>query len=326
MNENNFKYDLSFFHGRHKLDFGVQSKLYNLNPGFIHKASDESLITPMNVESEKGLENALYFADNFELSPRVSLYAGLRFSHFSSLGPRTLYKYNPLMPKSSDSVTDTIRYNNNSAIGTYYGPEFRVSFLYKLGNNMALKASYGRTRQYLQMLSNTVSVTPINTWKLSQPGVLPQIGDQVSIGVFKDIPGKSIELSVEGYYKWIQNIIDYKTGATLVLNSNVERDILQGEAKAYGVEFLIKKKSGRLNGWVGYTYSRTFIKLDSGFPQEKINNGQYYPASYDKPHDVNVVANYRITRRYSFSLNFVYSTGRPITFPQECIILMAPIA
>jgi hypothetical protein len=165
------------------------------------------------------------------------------------------------------------------------------------------------------MLSNTVSVTPINTWKLSQPGVLPQIGDQVSIGVFKDIPGKSIELSVEGYYKWIQNIIDYKTGATLVLNSNVERDILQGEAKAYGVEFLIKKKSGRLNGWVGYTYSRTFIKLDSGFPQEKINNGQYYPASYDKPHDVNVVANYRITRRYSFSLNFVYSTGRPITFP-----------
>ena len=165
------------------------------------------------------------------------------------------------------------------------------------------------------MLSNTVSVSPTTTWKLSDPNVLPQLGDQISIGYYKDLSLQNIEVSTEFYYKKLNNVLDYKTGSDLILNQHIEQDVIQGKGLAYGAEFLVKKKSGRLNGWVSYTYSRTFLKMDSPIESEKINNGNYYPASYDKPHDISIVANYKFTRRYSLSANFSYSTGRPITYP-----------
>ncbi len=165
------------------------------------------------------------------------------------------------------------------------------------------------------MLSNTISVTPTNTWKLSDPTIKPQTADQVSLGFYKNIKNNSIEASVEVYYKKIKNIVDYKIGSELLLNENIEMDVVQGQGKAYGAEFLLRKKTGKLNGWVSYTYSRTFIQMNSSVESESVNNGEYFPANYDKPHDFNLVSNYRVTRRYSMSFNFVYSTGRPMTYP-----------
>ncbi len=313
--ESNFKWDVNYYKGLHKFDFGLQSKLYDLDPGYTSPTSPQSLVKSDNVEKERGLENAIYVADNIELTPKLSVYLGLRYSMFAALGPRTIYQYNPNLPKDNTSLVDSTYYGNNQVVKTFQGPEYRVSARYSMPGQSALKASYNRTRQYIHMLSNTVSVSPTTTWKLSDTNVAPQMADQVSLGFYKDVLGGLIETSVEAYYKWMHNVVDYKIGSELILNKHIERDILQGEGKAYGVEFLVRKTKGKLNGWLSYTYSRTFLKMMSQYSSERINSGDYYPANYDKPNDLSIVANYKFTRRYSLSANFAYSTGRPITYP-----------
>lgn len=313
--ESNFKWDLTYYKGVHKIDFGVQSKLYDLDPGFINPAFSDSFVRSDQVQKERGLENAIYVADNIDLTPKLSVYLGLRYSMFMALGPRTVYNYTPGVPKESTSVTDSLTYGSGKVIKQFGGPEYRISLRYSLPGQASLKASYNRTRQYIHMLSNTVSVSPTTTWKLSDPNVAPQLADQISIGYYKDMLGGLLEFSAETYYKWMNNVVDYKIGSELILNKHIERDILQGEGKAYGIELLLRKKKGKLNGWVSYTFSRTFLKMMSPNLTERVNNGAYYPANYDKPHDVSIVANYKFTRRYSLSANFVYNTGRPITYP-----------
>jgi hypothetical protein len=165
------------------------------------------------------------------------------------------------------------------------------------------------------MLSNTTSISPTDIWKLSDPNIKPQYGQQVSLGLFKNFGTDSIETSVEVYYKWLENILDYKSGAQLVLNPHIETDVVNAKGKAYGVELMIKKRSGKLNGWLSYTYSRTLLKMDDPNVGTIINGGKFYPANYDKPHDATLVGNYAINHRFSVSLNVTYSTGRPITLP-----------
>ena len=147
-------------------------------------------------------------------------------------------------------------------------------------------------RQYLHMLSNTTAISPTDTWKLSNPYIRPQVGDQVAIGMYYDFYKGSVETSAEIYYKNISNIIEYKGGAELLLNKTIETDLVNGTGKAYGLEMMLRKKSGRLNGWIGYTYSRTWIRASSIFPEENINDGEYFPANYDKPHDLTMAGNY----------------------------------
>jgi hypothetical protein len=313
--ETHLKWNFSYTKNRHQIEYGVDGKLYQLDPGYLSKSSEESLIAEKEIDQEKGLENALYVSDDIELTPNLSVSVGLRYSFFAALGPDTTYLYNPGSPRNEQSIIDTVTHSANSVMKTYHGPEFRIAARYKLGDNTSVKGSYNRTRQYIHMLSNTVSVSPTNTWKLSDPDIVPQIGDQVSAGFYQDLRNKSLEFSVELYYKWLQNVIDYKTGSSLLLNENIEQDVLQGKGKAYGVEFLLRKKTGKLTGWIGYTYSRTFLQFDGNSPEEKVNGGDYFPANYDKPNDLSLVTNYKITRRYSFSLNFLYSSGRPITYP-----------
>jgi len=171
------------------------------------------------------------------------------------------------------------------------------------------------TFQFLHTLSSNTTVSPTDTWKLSDANIKPQRADQISLGFFKNFDDNKYELSLESYYKRSNNILDYKVGAQLLLNESIETEVLQGEGKAYGVELLLKKSEGGLNGWLGYTYSRTLTKLDSDFIEERINNGEFFPSNFDKPHDISLVTNYKFTKRYSFSANFVYQTGRPVTFP-----------
>jgi hypothetical protein len=313
--ESNVKWEFNTTLGVHKITYGLQSKLYELDPGFINKANELSQIKEKQVSREKGLESALFISDNVDVNESISIYYGLRYSFFSPLGPKTFNRYAPGLPKSDNTIIDVLQYSDGKIVTTFHGPEYRLSMRYKLNKESSLKASYNRTRQYIHMLSNTVSVSPTDTWKLSDPNVLPQVADQVSVGFYQDLRKDVFEFSSEVYYKWIQNILDYKTGATLLVNEKIDQAVLQGNGKAYGIELLLRKKSGKLTGWLGYSYSRTLIQLASALPSENINHGNYFPANYDKPHDLSLISNYKITRRYSFSFNFAYSTGRPITYP-----------
>ena len=165
------------------------------------------------------------------------------------------------------------------------------------------------------MLSNTTAITPTDIWKLSDGYITPQVGDQISLGFYKAFRKHSIDISLEGYYKTMENSVDFKNGAVLLLNPHIETDVVNARGKAYGAEFMLKKGAGKLNGWISYTYSRTFLQATSDNPSETVNQGKWYPSGYDKPHAINFIGNYKFSRRFNFSLNLTYSTGRPITLP-----------
>ena len=311
----NAKADFSFFpNSRHTLNAGVSTTRYDLAPGKFSPLG-ASLVAPDVLQHEQGLESALYASENFEVSPKLSLYFGLRYSFYQYLGPRDVFQYGEGLPRQEGNVTDTIRYNSNKSISTYHGAEPRASARYMLSRNASVKISYNRMRQYIQMISNTASVNPTDTWKLSDPYIKPQVGDQFSIGFYQYLKGNSIETSVEAYYKNTSNTSDYKNGATLLMNHHLETEMVNARGKAYGLELMVKKVSGRLNGWVSYTYSRSFLQAQGSFSDEFVNEGAYYPSNYDKPHAANFIGNYKFNRRFNFSLNIIYSTGRPITLP-----------
>lgn len=316
INETQFVFKMRYnLNEKHLFNYGISSKIYNVNPGFLKPTGENSLIKDITLEKEKALESALFFTENYKVNDKLLINIGLRYSFYSALGPSTQNIYQDDRPKSDKTVIDTKTYANNESIKTYGGFEPRVSARYFILPDLSVKASFDRTYQYMHLLSTNTTQSPMDVWKLSDLNTEPQSSNQFSLGLFKNIIDKSLELSVEGYYKRSKNILDYKVAAELFLNQNIETELLQGEGKAYGVEFLIKKEKGNFNGWLSYTYSRALIKLDSKFDAEKINNGDYFPTNYDKPHDFSAILNYKFTKRYSLSTNFVYQTGRPVTFP-----------
>ncbi len=200
-------------------------------------------------------------------------------------------------------------------IKTYTTPEYRLSARYAFSNKVSVKAAYNTLSQYIHTLSNTTAMAPTDIFKLSDPNIKPQSGSQVSLGLYSNFKSNTVEASIEVYYKRISDYLDYKSGAQLILNHHIETDVLSTKGKAYGLEFMLKKLTGKLNGWFSYTYSRTFLKMDDPAQGELVNRGEYYPANYDKPHDFTMIGNYRLSHRFSVSLNVTYSTGRPITLP-----------
>jgi hypothetical protein len=256
-----------------------------------------------------------YISDRFDISPRLSVSGGLRYSFFTALGDRDVLTYVPGVPKTLSTVTDTLSYGAGESIATYHGPEFRLSARYGLTDNSSLKLSYNRLRQYVHMLSNTASMSPTDTWKLSDSNIKPQIGDQVALGYYRNFRANTVEFSAEAYYKWMQDFLDYRSGASIIMNHHIETDVANAEGKAYGVELMLKKSTGKLNGWVSYTYSRTLVRVDDPTTSEIINRGEWYASNFDKPHDFTMISNYRFNQRFSTSLNFTYNTGRPITLP-----------
>ncbi len=272
-------------------------------------------MTPLIIPEEQGLESAAFLSDSWKVNDKLLIDAGLRYSVYLALGAASQRIYEENAPKNNSTLVETREYKDNEVIKTYGGPEVRVSARYFLGEDFSVKASYNNTFQYIHTLSNNTTVSPTDTWKLSDYNIKPQEANQVALGFYKNLEGNKYEISLEGYYKRSKNILDYKVGAQLLLNDAIETEVLQGDGKAYGVEFLVRKNEGALNGWVGYSYSRSFVKLDSPYREERVNNGEYFPANYDKPHDFSLVANYKFTRRFSVSANFVYQTGRPVTYP-----------
>jgi TonB dependent receptor/CarboxypepD_reg-like domain/TonB-dependent Receptor Plug Domain len=304
-----------FLSPKHTLEFGFSSLYYKLDPGTYVPVGKESLTTPDTVHREQALESALYLSDKYSITPSFVIDAGIRFSVYNYLGPQSVNQYAPGIPKTADDILSSTNYSTGKIINTYSGPEYRVSLRYEFSDNFSLKGSYNTEQQYIHVLSNTTAMAPTDIWKLSDPNIQPQKGTQYSLGAYKNLKNNTIETSVEVYYKDIQHYLDYKSGAVLVLNHHIETDVINTKGKAYGVEVMIKKATGKLNGWLSYTYSRVLLKMDDPTAGELINKGDWYPADYDQPHSATIVANYRVNHRFSISMNSTYNTGRPITLP-----------
>ena len=316
LSQANIKADLSYYpNPKHVVDMGASSILYRTKPGSFKPLGSESLVEPDVLEQERALETAFYVSDQYEVNERLSVSAGIRYSIFSALGAKNVYEYASGVAKSENTIIDTVAYGSGDFIKTYHGPEYRLSLRYNLTSDMSVKLGYNRTRQYLHTLTNTAMVSPTDVWKLSDRHIRPQVGDQYSIGIFRNFRNNTVEASVETYYKSMRDFLDYRSGAQLILNHHIETDVINSMGKAYGVEAMLKKNTGKLNGWVSYTYSRSLVKTSDATSSEVINNGKYYPSNFDKPHDLTLVGNYRFSRRFSTSFNFTYSTGRPITVP-----------
>jgi hypothetical protein len=314
--QENFKADFTYYlSNKHTIDFGISSVLYDINPGNYEPDGVASLVLPQVVPQEQALESAIYLGDKFDITPKLTVSAGVRYNIYNYLGPGTVDNYAPNLPKEPSNVLDSTTYKSGQIINTYMSPDIRISARYLINDDLSLKAGYNTLHQFIHLLTNSTSISPTDVYKLSDPSIKPEAGSQVSLGIFKNAKNNTIEMSIEVYYKSLQNILDYKSGAVLLLNEHIEQDVINDKGKAYGAEFLIKKTAGKVNGWLSYTYSRTLLKQDDPNAGELINGGAWYPANYDKPNAFNFTGNYRFTHRYSVSLDVAYSTGRPITLP-----------
>ncbi len=300
----NFKQDFQYFpNTKNKFKFGFNTIYHKIIPGAITTQSDLA-ISQLNLPHKQALDNALYFTHEYKLSENINFDYGLRFTSFSALGPGDFYTYNAL-----GETIDTASYNNGEFAKSYFSIEPRFAANFLLNEQSSLKASYSRNTQNLHLLSNSTSGNPTDLWIPSSNNVKPEIADQLSLGYFRNFKENMFEFSTEVYYKYLQNQIDYKDGAELRFNENVESQLLFGTGRAYGIELFLKKKYGRFNGWIGYTLAKTEKKI------EGINNGSYYPAKQDRTHDISVVGIYEISKKWTISATWVYYTGNAVTFP-----------
>jgi hypothetical protein len=315
INSTGFKADFNMYGGRHEVNYGIDLTRYAVNPGSFLPASDSSIVVSKLIPEEKAVEGSVYFENKIVLNNYVSLNAGIRLSSFMAFGEKSVMIYDPRTTKSEVSITDTLRFGRGEISQTYLGPEFRASVNIRTTDNSSVKLNYNRTRQHLHLLSNTVSISPSDTWKLCDYYIKPLTGDQYTAGFYKMLFRNRIEASAEVYYKVIRNMFDYKGGTKLVMIENVEKDVLPVKGKAYGLELALKKSAGKVRWSAGYTYSRTFLKSTGSFRDEIINNGKWFPANFDRTNDLVLSFNYLISRRFSFSSGYTWTSGRPITYP-----------
>ncbi len=310
---------LSEFHWipslNHTVDFGGSLIYYRLDRGVVEPYGDASIRNPVDLGFEQAMEGALFLSDNIEIARWLSVSAGLRYSFYSMLGPKTVMLYEDGKPKSENTIVDSIAYGDFEPVNFHSGPEFRTAINLKAGPQTSFKFSYNQMRQYLFMLSNTVTISPTDQWKLSDYYIDPQFSQQFTGGIYHIFPKAGITTSIEVYYKHSTDIVEYKDGADFITSPLTETVVLQGTQTAAGVEFMVQKTTGRLDGWINYTYSRSEMLVRGEADFESINNGNPYPSNFDRPHVLNVVANYNLNRRFSFSSNMVYMSGRPVTYP-----------
>lgn len=273
--------------GAHNLSYGADAVFYALSPGIL-SPTGESLVVPRSLALETALEPSLYVSDSWTPGGGpLSLDMGVRLSSFLSFAPTKFYAT----------------------------PEFRLSAKYSPSGRLSFKAGLNTMSQYIHLISNTSSISPMDTWRLSGESIKPQRGWQAAAGVYWTVFGGSLDISLEGYWKRMYNILDYKSGAVLSMNEHLADDLVRADGRAYGVELMLRKQTGRLTGWIAYTWSRSLLREEEGRGAAAINGGAWYNAPHDKPHDIKLVANYKFTHRYSISCNLDYSTGRPVTIP-----------
>ena len=299
------KADFSYYlNPKNTIKFGFSEIYHMFSPGEAKGIGDQSAFKTVKVPNNYGFETGIYGSNEQKLGDHLTVKYGLRLSMFQNTGPGTIFRYD-----TAYKAIDSTVYKSGALYHTYAGLEPRLGLLYDFDSKQSVKASYARTYQYLQLAQNSTVGTPLDVWFPASPNIKPQIGDQVAVGYFRNFRRNTIETSVETYYKWMQHVVDFKDFAQLLLNNKLEGEIRTGRAWSYGVEFLVRLNEPKFNGWVSYTWSRTFRQIPG------INSGNAYPAPYDKPHNISVVMNYVISKRVTLSANWVYATGAPVTFP-----------
>jgi hypothetical protein len=298
----------------HQWQVGISAIDYLVQPN-TRTPGPLSNVLPVDIARERAYELAAYVQDEWKLNSNVALIAGLRYSALLNRGPATVRTYQENGPRQDENVTSTQTYGAGKIYHSTGGLEPRLAVRWSVGEGKSIKAGYSRLRQYIQQVTNTTAALPTSRWHLSDTYTKPVIADQWSLGYFRNTADNALELSGEVYYKTLTNAIDYRDGAELQLAQAVETQIVQGSGRAYGFEGLLRKNKGRWTGFMSYTFARTFLTMDSPYAAERVNNGNPYPANYDKPHTLNILATHRPTTWFSMSLNFTYSTGRPTTQP-----------
>lgn len=301
---------------KHHFEFGGNLILHRLKPGdripFDENSSSDSLL----LDSEHGLESALYVSHETEINEKLKLLYGMRMSALHTLGPEEVYLYASNMPRSDASITDTVHHGQREVVKAYYGIEPRVSMALEVSNQATIKASYSRNTQYLHLISNTITPSPTDIWKLSDTHIKPTVSDHYSLGYYRNFNDNTWESYIDVYYKELSNLLEYKNGADLLFNENPETELLNGQGRAYGIEFFLKKNKGRYTGWLSYTLSRSEVKVDGSFEESTINNGQYFPSNHDRKHDISLVNIFQFNQRLSGSVSFNFNSGRPYTLPE----------
>ena len=300
---------------KHTLEYGISIIRYDLDRGTVNPFGTSSLRAPVLLGKEQAYESSVYVSDLFQIKTWLSLDLGLRYSMYMPTGPKMVYTYLPGAAMEAQNITDSIFFGKNKPLKYYGTPQLRAALNIETDKNGSVKLSFNQMSQNLFMLSNTVAISPDAQWKLSDYHLLPSKSNLVSCGIFRNIARNSLEASVEVFYKTTSHYPEFKDGADFLNNPNLETAVLQGTQKAYGIEFLLKRSARKLEGWLSYTYSRSFVNVNGGQSWNSINNGETYPANHDIPHSLNMVLNYHINRRITFSSLITYQTGKPVTYP-----------
>ena len=322
----NAKYDLKYYASdAFKFDFGANAIYYDFDPGEIKPTTEASPINPLQLEQKKAFESGLYINAEHKITDKLTAQYGLRYSSFARLGRQSLVDYENNQPviynealgiyQTATAIGET-EYKKGEKIKTFGNLEPRVALSYQLDDKSSVKTGYSRTTQYIHLLSNTTSVTPLDVWTPSGKFIKPQLSDQYAIGYFKNFNDKVYSLEIEAYYKTIDNRIDYIDGSNLIGNNTIETEILNGESRSYGLEFLLRKSKGDFTGWLAYTISKSEQRTlgdNAGGPG--INNGAWYKSVHDRTHDVSLTTSYKLNEKWTFGTNMVFQTGRPVTYP-----------
>jgi len=322
----NVKYDFKHYASdKIKLQYGLNSIYHKFNPGEIEPSTSNSGINFQKLIDKYAFENAIYFDVEHKIAENLMASYGLRYSSFLRLGQKELNVYennNPVLFNESLQIyekadpigTETL--SRSKTMKSFGNLEPRLALAYQLNDDSSIKASYNRLSQYLHLLSNTSSPTPLDVWTPSGKYIKPQILDQVAIGYFRNFKDNMFSLEVESFYKKVKNRIDYIDGADLIANNAIEQVILNGRARAYGLEVLFRKNEGRFKGWLAYTLSKSEQQTEGRTPEETgINNGNWYNTAYDKTHDVSFTGSFDFNKKWKFNANFLFQTGQPITYP-----------
>ena len=301
----NLKEELQYFlNPRNTLRFGFNSIHHSMTPGVLDSQGSNSGVNDTAFQKRYGLENAVYISNDWKASERVNVTYGGRLEAFSAIGKGDFVNVG-----AGGQVIDTVHNGSGQILKTYVNPEFRLGVSYQLDPNTSVKASYAGNTQNMHLISSGSAGLPTDRWVLSNNMIRPERSHQVSVGYYKNLRDDKYELTVEAYYKALQNQIDYRDGANVLSNGTIETELLYGKGRAYGIEWLLRKKQGRLTGWIGYTLSKSEKKIDG------INNDQWYNAYQDRTHDISVVGMYKLNRRWMLSGSWVYNTGNAVSFP-----------
>ena len=322
----NAKYDLKYYASDvFKLDFGANAIYYDFDPGAIEPTSETSPINPLQLEKKKAFETGLYVNAEHKITDKLTAQYGLRYSSFARLGGQSLMDYADDKPvvynqvlgiyEAGTEIGET-QYKKGDNIKTFGNLEPRLALSYQLNELSSVKAGYSRTSQYIHLLSNTQSVTPLDVWTPSGKFIKPQLSDQYAVGYFKNFKDKIYSLEVEAYYKTVDNRIDYIDGSNLIGQNTIETEVLNGEMRGYGLEFLLRKSKGDFTGWLAYTISKSEQRTPGGAAGGPgINNGNWYKSAHDRTHDISLTGSYKFNDKWTFGSNMVFQTGRPVTYP-----------